>query len=570
MSKKTVTLQDLANSSTKTTGDAEEIKKTETKTTTEPMASNPSGGKMKEISPSDIRSTLPEKEVEPNAGDKTPEILDNAMRDMVKTMEGKKKKFDEEIRPKLEEARREAEIEAELAEAEAADEEPMSEEDELEAMLNEELDNEEDEAETISEPEPDKVVKISSAVEDDETPAPKKKAAKKQTTSAESDLDDEVSNLNTLLGDLEQDMGSTTEDVEIDGEEDIETVEEIRERLKNQSSKLKSAKSSVDRSGYSIAKKSVNSSTLLNKIKKNKAAKTADWPLLATGRNHTFTAADGPELEALQKSIQNSNSLNGIIASLRFIYNHIEDANKPGFERWCKLTKYEDLESLYFGIYKACYGDVNLIGRTDAKSEDDKTDEHCGKTSVIDTPIDSMYKFEDDEAKALFEKLYEQDTTTANTEIESTIFEVSDELAVAYSEPTLYTTLIQFSSLNPNIVEKHDTLLNTLAYIDDFYLIDDETKQYIRLDYKVYPDNLNKTIMSKLKAYVEFCKCITSDQYDAMVAKITQAVDKESKISYILPETVCPECGATIPEEAAGSMLELLFTHRQLTAIANS
>ena len=113
-------------------------------------------------------------------------------------------------------------------------------------------------------------------------------------------------------------------------------------------------------------------------------------------------------------------------------------------------------------------------------------------------------------------------------------------------------------------------MLNTLAYIDDLYFIDYKTKQYIRLDYKVYPDNLNKTIMSKLKAYVEFCKCITSDQYDAMVAKISQASESEPKISYILPKTVCPECGATIPEEPAGSMLELLFTHRQLTAIANS
>ena len=76
--------------------------------------------------------------------------------------------------------------------------------------------------------------------------------------------------------------------------------------------------------------------------------------------------------------------------------------------------------------------------------------------------------------------------------------------------------------------------------------------------------------MSKLKVYIEICKLITSDQYDTMVTKITTNADKESKITYVLPEAVCPECGATIPEEPAGNMLELLFTHRQLTAIANS
>ena len=109
-----------------------------------------------------------------------------------------------------------------------------------------------------------------------------------------------------------------------------------------------------------------------------------------------------------------------------------------------------------------------------------------------------------------------------------------------------------------------------MAYIDGFYYIDYETKEYVPIEYKIYPDNLNKTIMSKLKVYIEICKLITSDQYDTMVTKITTNADKESKITYVLPEAVCPECGATIPEEPAGNMLELLFTHRQLTAIANS
>lgn len=587
--KKPVTLQDLANSSKAvTTGDAEEIKKTETTATTETMKSKGSG-KMREVSLSDIRSTLPEKEISEEDKEKMPEILNNAFEDMVKTMEGKKERFDREIRPQIEAAKREAEIEAELAEAEANDVAgPVEEEeDELDALLKEVDNDVEDTADDVDlDIEPEKVVKFdkeSAPVkkeikEEEETtiveePAPKADTVVKTTVKAVSDdteLSNEIDSLDVLLGDLEQDMKSDDDDIETDGEEDVESVEELRDRLKKQTSKLKSSTGAVDRSNYSISKKTLNTSSLLNRLKNSKVKKTADWPLLATGRNHTFIEADGPELEALQKTIQNSNSINGVIASLRFVYNHIEDANKPGFERWCKLTKYEDLESLYFGVYKACYGDVNLIGRTCTKDEDDKNDDHCGKTSVIDTPINDMYKFEDDEAEAKFKKLYEQDTTTHNTTIESKIFEVSDQLAIGYSDPTIYTTLIQFSSLSQNILNKHEAMLNTLAYIDDLYFIDDKTKQYIRLDYKVYPDNLNKTIMSKLKAYVEFCKCITSDQYDAMVAKISQASESEPKISYILPKTVCPECGATIPEEPAGSMLELLFTHRQLTAIANS
>jgi hypothetical protein len=301
--------------------------------------------------------------------------------------------------------------------------------------------------------------------------------------------------------------------------------------------------------------------------------KTSDWVLLSTGKTYTFSEVSGPELDALQKTISNSNNLNGVIASLRLVYNHIVDANKPGFETWCKLTKYEDLESLYFGIYKACYGDVNLIGRSCDKDTDaakEKLNPHCEKTSIIDTPIDTMYKFADDESKEKFNKLMNTDTTTSTSTIESRIIDISDQFAIGYSDPTLFTTLLQFSSLNQNLVQKHEEMLNTLAYIDDFYYIDNETKEYVRMEYKMYPDNFNKTIMSKLKVYIEICKLITSDQYDTMVTKIASEVDKESKITYILPKTVCPECGATIPEQDAGSMLGLLFTHRQLTAIVNS
>lgn len=570
-----VTLQELASNNTTSTNeniDAETIKKNVEPTTSD-IKSTPTKN-LKEVSASDIRSTLPEKEVtDSEEVNKVPEILDNAMKDMVKTMEGKKKKFDEEIRPQIEAAREEAEIEAELAENDSDNTVPMSEDDELDAMLDKDLDDEDNETTEEDNTDVDKMVKIASKVEEREEYKPTTSNKEEfKPKKLETNLDDEINNIDSLLGDLEDGMGESDEDLELDSEEDVEaeTVDEIRERLKKQASKLKSTSGKADTSQFKIRKKAISSSSLLSRMSKVKTQKTADWPLLATGRCHTFSEVSGPELEALQKTIQSSNSLNGIIASLRLIYNHIVDDNKPGFEKWCKLTKYEDLESLYFGLYKACYGDVNLIGRSCIKDENDEHDMHCNKTSVIDTPIDSMYKIEDEEAKELFNKLLQQDTTTSKTTIDSEIFNISDDFAIAYSDPTLYTTLIQFSSLSEKLIQKHEAMLNTMAYIDGFYYIDYETKEYVPIEYKIYPDNLNKTIMSKLKVYIEICKLITSDQYDTMVTKITTNADKESKITYVLPEAVCPECGATIPEEPAGNMLELLFTHRQLTAIANS
>ena len=570
---KKVSLQDLANAS----------KITESNNTVATPTESANVGNMSEVSIADIKKTLPEKEKE----EFTPldEVIDTAVKDMVKTMEGKKQKFDEVVRPQLEELKRDMEIEEELNSVEESEE--SDDIDEFDDIINnadvedEEVSNEEDDI-AVEEEQPvvTPVIKKQEQVveEDEEKEEVKVKEAPPvaKTTTKNFDLDehggdsigDEIEDIDKLLGDLEEDTSSDFDDIEL-GSEEEETTDEIKERLKKQTVRLRST-NTVDRSDFKIRKKPISSSSLLTRLGNKSFSKTADWALLGTGKSYTFSEASGPELESLQKTIANSNSLNAVIASLKLIYNHIVDANKPGFEAWCKTTKYEDLESLYFGLYKACYGDVNLIGRTCEKDEDDKNDMHCGKTSVIDTPINDMCKFKSDEAREKFNKILEHDTTSSSNTIESTIIDISDSIAIGYTEPTLYTTLIQFSSMNENLIRKHETMLNTMAYIDSFYFIDEETKEYIPIEYKIYPNNLNKTIISKLKLYVQICKLITSDQYDTMVAKIAANLDKESEIEYVLPETTCPECGATIKEEPAGSMLELLFMHRQLTAIANS
>ena len=559
--------------------DTEQVKES-VEAPTEKIATRPSA--MKKVSIADIKKELPVKEMteeEIAKKNKTPEIVDNAFKDMVNTMEGKMKRFDEEFRPRIEEAARERAIEAELAESdvnndENVDELPVTEDDELESMLSDYdvVDEESDNAVELKE-----VVKISEKIntqEDDEEPAkeePKKVVKRKVADKGPSNnnLDSEIDSIDSLLGDLEDIEEDDDSDVELEEELESESQEEIRERIKKQAIKLKSS-SSKNTSGFTVSKQSVASSSLLSRVKKKSNQRTADWPLLASGKCCTFSETSGPELEALERTIRTSNSVNGVIASLKLVYNHIIDANKPSFEQWCKLTKYEDLESAYFGLYYATYGEVNLIGRTCAKVKGKEDDHHCGKVSIIDTPVDTMYRIEDEEAKAKFDALMQHDTTTQSNAIETTIINISDTFAIGYTEPSLYNTLIQFSSLPEKIVNKHQTMLNTMAYIDSFYYIDWENETYVPITFKVYPDNLNKTIVSKLKVYVEICKLISPDEYDTMVAKITSALDRESKIKYVLPETVCPECGETIPEEDTVSMLELLFTHRQLTALVNS
>lgn len=368
------------------------------------------------------------------------------------------------------------------------------------------------------------------------------------------------------LDDMMKDLGLEEEDEEevIDLEE--ETTEELRERFKASLSGVKITRNPIDLSKFQIAKEPVSSAMVLNSIG-NSYKKKCDHPLLHSGRNMTFEECSGPELDALRKTINNSNGVNGVIASLRFVYNHNIDANKKSFEAWCKSIRTEDIESLYFGMYKACYGDTNLVARSDAKKDDkDPKDKACNKTSLIDTPINDMLKFKDDEAKKLYNDLMNQDTTNPENKVKSQIMVISDDLAISYTDPTLYSTFIQYATLNPEITNKYSEHLNTMAYIDGFFKIDSANNTLIPIAVKEDPKSINKTVMYKLKTYIDILKTLSNDQYNVMVGKLDNVIG-EAKISYIYPETTCPECGNTISEEPVDSMLSLLFTRAQLVQV---
>lgn len=370
----------------------------------------------------------------------------------------------------------------------------------------------------------------------------------------EENNDDIFDTLDDLVDDLEE------EDAKIINED--ESTEELRARFKESFASVQIAKDPIDLSRFKICRNAVSSSKVLNDINsKPQQYKRADWVLYHTGRSMTFEEGRGPELDALRKTISNSNGINGVKATLNYIYNHVVDPNKPSFEQWCKLIRTEDIESLYFGIYIACYSDGNLVARTCNKDKDG-----CGKTSLIDTNIRDMVKFEDAETEARFNAILSKDTTTETTSFESELFQISDNFVISYRHPTLYSTFIQYSTLNPKITQKYSDILDTMAYIDGFFVIDRENNQLVPLNISEYPNNFNKTVIAKIKVYSEILKTLTIDQHNVLNAKLGSMI-QSSKVSYIYPETTCPECGATIPEEPIDSILNLLFTRAQLAQV---
>lgn len=549
---KEVTLDDLVRSSAKPAARAEEVKKAE-----QSVVASSGIKAARPISTSDLGKNLQAQhpEAQKKIVEEDAPLVADAFASMDRTLAEKKRFIEEEVMPIVMENAREMAMEKEMESINKED----NEVEEIEYM-NEESDSDfselDDDFNTNYKTKEEAVYvapKLDPIVEPEKEvtkPVKENKVVKKPEKEEESE--------SGTLDDMMKDLGlDQEEEAIIDTEE--ETAEEMRERFKASLSDVKITRNPIDLSKFQIAKEPVSSAMILNTIT-NASKKRCDHPLLHSRRNMTFEECSGPELDALRKTINNSNGINGVIASLRFVYNHNIDANKKSFEAWCKSIRTEDIESLYFGMYKACYGDTNLVARSDSG------DKGCNKTSLINTPINDMIKFSDDKAKDLYHNLLSQDTTNPGDKIKSQTMVISDDFVVSYTDPTLYSTFIQYASLKPEITEKYADHLNTMAYIDGFFRIDYDNNQLIPIAIKEYPNNINKTVMSKLKTYIDILKTLSNDQYNVMVAKLDNVIG-DAKISYIYPETTCPECDNTISEEPVDSMLNLLFTRAQLVQV---
>ena len=486
-----------------------------------------------------------------NSGVEQAPLVKNAFNSMYSTVADRKERIETEFMPIVEENAREMALAKEMGEDIENTYMPIREDTEQATNFS---DNGETTIDDITEEddiieEPDKTNE--NKVESPDTNKESKKSSKITTIELDDDDDED---LDSLLDDLDD------ENDDLDNDEE-ETAEEVRTRFKETLTSVNVTKDPIDLSKFKIRQSATSGNAILSTVNnKLQNFKKADWALYHTGRSMTFVECRGPELDSLRKTISNSNNINGVIASLRFIYNHTIDANKPDFEAWCKLIRTEDVESLYFGLYRACYADTNLVARACVGEKG------CNKTSLIDTPINDMVKFENDEVKDKFNKILSGDTTTPTNTFESELLQISDNFVISYSPPSLYSTFIQYATLSQNITDKYSDTLNTMAYIDGFFNINKETMELIPMSFTKYKNNINKTTISKLKMYIEILKTLNNDQYNIMIAKLNNLI-QNPKVTYIYPKAECPECGAELAEENIDSVLNLVFTRAQLVQV---
>lgn len=499
----------------------------------------------------------------------TPELVEDAFSSLTKTIEEKKKNADKMVE-NLEKAIEDKKLDQDMKDIEDGSDRDIigvenSTSNILDDLANLEIDEDEEKEEPMIKSTPveytheakkeEPVVEQPKPVE-----APKEKKieiedhvgvtehiAIKTNESNSADVDN-------LLNDISDDSDDIVEDD--DQIVDEESTEEAKARLKKSIKSIVVTKDPIDLSKFTISDKPVSASTVLN-YSGGDNVKRYDFPLYHSKKNVTHSTSTGVEIENLRKTIANSNGVNAVVASLRFIWNHIIDANKPEFEVWCKSIKTEDIESLYAGHYFACYADANLMP---VECKNDK----CGKTSIVEIDPSKLIRFDNDDVEKEFKDLKNETTTSpAETVINATLMQISDDYVVSIVDATLYTTFVQYATLKPEITEKYSDILNGMAYIDKIFRIDRETNTLRPIKINEYRNSINKTVIAKLKVYAQVLKTLTADQYNILTGKLNNIINVP-KISFVRPEVKCPVCGETIQEEPIQSMLNTLFTRAQL------
>ena len=409
------------------------------------------------------------------------------------------------------------------------------------------------EAEVVSDPEPDEKLKTSSRI----TKVVEEEYNEEPT--APEDIDDVniiegVSNAD-LFDDDDTEEGDTEEEEE---ERASKILDTLKTELKEKSTKIKA---SLDLSKFTVAKKSANAQKIM-KIAVESHRKTADWVLYGENRPFSVIGLSGAEIIKMNPENSSRNRLNTFRDIYRIIYEHIQDANKPEFETWCKQVKYVDLPHLYFGLYMATFSGSNFLTYTCPK---------CNKVFIQDVDFMDMIEYADDEAKAKVAEMLKLDTTSPKKyEYNIELVQVSDKFAFGIHSPSLYNIIMETASVSEKFLSTYSDLMDTIAYIDTIYYIDMENQELVPVDTKPVPNDIAKTSARKIKIFHGIINKLSSSEFYALRAKIADySSDTTDKILYKIPECTCPECGEKIEEQKPVGPDSLLFTRHQLEAIGS-
>ena len=343
-------------------------------------------------------------------------------------------------------------------------------------------------------------------------------------------------------------------------QQERDEAEENRNILKEEIKKNLN-ETEINLSNFKIEKKAISASKVLHFSHNQAKHKTSDWGLFNSGKPITLTALSGAEVEKFNPNFTERNALQAYKEIYGIIYNHLLDENKPKtFEEWAKTIYFYDNPHLMFAVYKACFESKNILPYSCPNDD-------CKKTLFMENvPIERMVKYASEEAKERARQIIAKCEVNKKAEYETNIVVINNNYAIGFVPPTLYSVMFESLALDTRTREKYADILSVLSYIDEIYWIDTKNQTLIPISTSPVANNLTRTVKRKIKVYSEIINTFTSDEYNKIIVQMTNINNATDDITYVIPETHCPECG-TLIEEQEVDPLSMVFERHQYVVL---
>ncbi len=402
---------------------------------------------------------------------------------------------------------------------------------------------------------PEEEAKVAEEEKAAEAPTPKddNKSSKEPEGYYADDIDVEVENSNeSFTTEIEDENEAETVDVDRD-----ETLKKLQ-RLATE--KLKPISKKLDIRSFTVLKKPVAN---ISSIFKDTNAKVAKWVLPAQQSIVLMKEFSGAELEKLREyTTEGRNSVDALSRRYKLIYDHIVSPKPATFEQWLKTTPVEDVDHYFFAIYVSSFKGANYLPA-------DCINKDCKETFISDNiEIMNMVKFDTKEGKKKFMDLYQSEATPAGKGVYCTeIVPISSSIAIGFKQPSIWN-LMEIFYLSEEFRRKYASIIEYIPYINTIYNIDQENQTLTPISYKMYADNNQKTVKSKVVKYDNILNTLAVDEFGVIKAYVSAIADKSEDIKYIYPALECPKCHS-MTEEQVTQAEDLVFTRYQLGALVN-
>jgi hypothetical protein len=290
----------------------------------------------------------------------------------------------------------------------------------------------------------------------------------------------------------------------------------------------------------------------------------ADWVLMSSQKPIYMKRFTGTEMERLSNGGKGRTRLNRAMDTWQLIFDHIVDPNKPAsLEEWARTTSFLDIEHIYMAIYRANYEGSNYIPYN-------CTNENCKDKIFLTDNMDimDMCKFKDAKAKDKFNSIIGTETIPGSNLYSTELVPVSEDYAFVFREPSIYNIIFESAVLDQEFVDKFGELISICTYIDGIYYINRETRELQPVRVNTYPNNMKKTVKSRIINFSKYISMLNSDQYNTIIAYMQKINETGEELTYQLPEVTCPSCKTTI-DAVKQDAQQLVFTRHQLAALAN-